>query len=248
MVAPRHLEHAPIREGLVDIQFEPQIPIERIERFADALATEFPRRTRIWQHSFGVEMNATGEPTSAASGASVGVRLESDPPGRVLSLRTSGFAFSQLAPYKDWAALKERARPLWETFIRELRPEVVTRMAVRFINLLPLPVPFDDFSKYLTAGPNVPPNLPQGLSAFLQRVVIVDPAKNLKAIVTQALEESQVSLKTGTVGIFLDIDTFRVVQVDAGSQDVWATLDELRDFKNAIFFDHITEEAAELFR
>lgn len=121
-------------------------------------------------------------------------------------------------------------------------------MAVRFINLLPLPVPFDDFSEYLTAAPNVPPNLPQGLSAFLQRVVIVDPAQNRKAIVTQALEESEISVQTGTVGIFLDIDTFRVARVDSPNPEVWAVLDQLRDFKNAIFFDHITEKTAELFQ
>jgi len=232
----------------VDIQFEPPVPLERIERFADSLATEFPQRTRLWQHSFGVEISTGGEHKAAGKGTPLGVRLESAPAGKVVSIRTNGFAFSRLAPYQDWADLRETAKAVWDRFVLEVQPEVVNRMAVRFINLLPLPVPFDDFSEYLTAAPSVPPNLPQGLSAFLQRVVIVDTAQNRKAIVTQALEESQVSVQTGTIGIFLDIDTFRVARVDSPSPGVWAALDQLRDFKNAIFFDHITEKAAELFQ
>lgn len=233
---------------MVDIQFEPPIPLERIERFADSLATEFPKRTRLWQHSFGVEIGTGGKHNAASEGTPLGVRLESDPSGRILSIRTNGFAFSRLAPYEDWADLRETAKTVWDRFVVDVQPEVVSRMAVRFINLLPLPAPFNDFSEYLTAAPNVPPNLPQGLSAFLQRVVIVDPAQNRKAIVTQALEESQISVQTGTVGIFLDIDTFRVARVDSPSPEVWAALDQLRDFKNAIFFDHITEKTAELFQ
>ena len=44
----------------------------------------------------------------------------------------------------------------------------------------------------------------------------------------------------------LDIDVFKEKAFDG--QEAWDVLDRLRDFKNQIFFDSITEKTAKLYR
>ncbi len=163
----------------------------------------------------------------------------------VAILRTTGFTFCRLAPYADWDEVIGAAEPLWRDFAERCKPELVTRVNVRYINALELPMPVDDFEAYLTAPPAVPKELPQGLSAFVQRVAIIDPKSLRRAFVTQALEEAQPELKCLT--IFLDIDTFEDVRLEPTSGKIMDVLSGLHEFKNDLFFGHITEKAAELY-
>jgi uncharacterized protein (TIGR04255 family) len=48
--------------------------------------------------------------------------------------------------------------------------------------------------------------------------------------------------------VFLDIDTFTVSRLDPNSDQIWQVLDQLRDLKNQVFFNAITEKTKEAFR
>lgn len=243
MARKRHLNNAPIREGLVDIQFEPTVSMETLQVFASAVKAEFAEQTTVWQQAFGFQVGPDGTAAGQQERSSVGLRLADKE--RVLIVRTNGFTYSRLPPYQDWHELRASAKLLWDTFLEIVRPETVTRTAVRYINVLPLPMGTEDFSVFLNASPVVPDALPQGLASFLQRVIMVDPEGNRQAIVTQALEDSQPT--EGRVNVILDIDAIRPKRLASISEEVWSGLDTLRDFKNDIFFEHITERTAELF-
>lgn len=119
----------------------------------------------------------------------------------------------------------------------------VQRLAVRYINVINLP-PGVDFDLYLTAGPRVPPEVPQALSGFLHRVVIPIAIDGTTAIVTQVLEPP----KEGLIPVVLDIDVFIMARYGAKSQEIWTTLDGLRKVKNDIFFSSVTEKALEPYK
>lgn len=230
----------------MDIHFEPALPMEVLTAFNETIRREFADCTTLWQQALDFEVleGGAGVARHEASTAPIGYRLSDK--SRVLIVRTTGFTYSRLPPYKDWDELRESAKRLWELFLGMARPETVNRIAVRYINVLPLPIQTEDFSVFLKAAPVVPTGLPQGLASFLQRVVMIDPQGNRQAIVTQAMEASQPT--DGRVQIILDIDTFRSRRIGGGSPEVWSGLDSLRDFKNDIFFEHITERTAELFQ
>ncbi len=118
---------------------------------------------------------------------------------------------------------------------------------MRSINKFDIPLfpqPMLDFNEYLTAAPIVPEGLPQGVNSFLTRVVIHDPGSDATAIITQAFEQI---VDPKFLPIILDIDVFQ--QKEVISEEVaWQALEELRHFKNKIFFASITEKAKELFR
>ena len=121
----------------------------------------------------------------------------------------------------------------------------ITRIAVRYINHLELPLPMSDFKDYLTAPPPVPEGAPQAVSNFLTRVGVHDTKRQLDANITQAMERSS---KPNTIVIIVDIDAYKLGEFETKTEGIWDTLDELRNLKNEIFFSSISERTAELFK
>ena len=115
---------------------------------------------------------------------------------------------------------------------------------MRYINLLNLPLPLKDFKEYILTTPEIAPNLPQGLLSFLMRLVIPDERSKSIAIVTETIEP----VKEDTVPLIFDIDVFREGTFDPERPEIWEAMEQLRQLKNEIFFNSITEKAKELFR
>lgn len=246
MAQPRYLPRAPIREGLISIQFDP-VSMDAIKAFAEAIAPRYDNILDIWSHAFELEVgqdtlmknerNATGKRFDTPKGGQ---------PHVVLAQRGE-FTYSRLQPYGDWQDLRGAAEPLWELFLQVAKPQRINRVAVRYINAMALPLqPGEDFSKYLTASPQVPGGLPQAVTAFLQRIVVQEPTTGNLAVVTQAFEGAD-STESSNITVILDIDVSRKIQLAPEDITVWTTLDSLRDLKNKIFFEHLTQDAVELF-
>lgn len=251
MARPRErLARAPVREALIDLQFEPRASLEAIDRFADSLSSRVSKRSDIWETLFGFEAPAPDRPPqSHAKHAAVGRRLDLGAGQHVLQCRVNGFTLSRLSPYGDWSELRSLAHELWTSFSEQVKVVTVTRIAVRYINELKLPLPLGDFADYLTAPPVVPPELPQSIAGYLLRVNIPDVAHNGTTVVTQALEGPPAEGPDGlSVTVILDIDCFRQPGAElALSPSIWNALDSLRDQKNRVFFAHLTEKAVEMY-
>ena len=241
------LTKAPAREALIDIQFAPAITEEAVKNFNELAQGRFERSLPIWETIFGCTVNPDGKaqqpPPETKTG---GIRLESTSPPHVLQCRTNGFTFSRLSPYGSWDELKTVAKFEWDQFLTVAPQLVIHRIAVRYINELRLPMPFKDFEEYLSCPPEVPSQLPQAISSFLQRIVIPDPDNNCTSIITQALDESGQS-PMAHLTVLLDIDVFRIVEIaSTDTERVWQELDQLRMQKNKMFFAHITDKMVDL--
>ncbi|HPE81914.1 MAG TPA: TIGR04255 family protein, partial [Gammaproteobacteria bacterium] len=147
-------------------------------------------------------------------------------------------------PYQTWEEMVEEAKELWNNTQDIFGGREVVRIATRFINLMRIPLPITNFDDYLTAGPKVPEKLPQGISSFITRIVIQNPEIDAAAFVTQALE----STDQLHAPITLDIDVVKQINSTISEMKIWETMERLRDFKNDVFFESITERTAELFQ
>ncbi|MGA3844086.1 TIGR04255 family protein [Ralstonia nicotianae] len=244
----RHLSRAPLREALIDLRFEPAVPLNVIDRFVASIGDLYDKSTDLWTAVFGLSANGQGAAMHSGNTA-VGRRLESSRQPYVLQCQVSGFTLSRLSPYADWLDLRKETHRLWESFRKFAGPLVVTRIAVRYINELRLPVPFADFGEYLTCSPQVPESLPQSLSGFLSRVIIPDDRMNCVSVVTQAYEGPPSDGPSGAaITVIFDIDVSRMTRLDgANDAEVWSGLDMLRDQKNRMFFEHLTEKTVEMY-
>ena len=162
-----------------------------------------------------------------------------------------GFTFSRLHPYITWEQLRDEAYRLWKIYVDITSPELIHRVAVRYINNLSIPMPIGDFGDCLVSPPVVPDNpdvkdkLPQGISSFLNRIVLPKPDINSHAIITQALETVIDTSKP--LPIILDIDAIYHNPDGFTEDDAWNKLEALRYFKNEIFFNSITKKLKELY-
>jgi uncharacterized protein (TIGR04255 family) len=157
-----------------------------------------------------------------------------------------GFTFSRFSPYQDWNHLVEETKRLWSLFVKVVRPTIVTRVAVRYINQINLPLKggalrFEDYLRTFPAS-GLEENVE--LEQFFVRLVMPQKDIAAKLILTEAL----LPVQDGHIGVILDIDLFREhVALDVRSDEIWTILELFRERKNRYFEVSITDASRELF-
>ncbi len=241
-MTPRpHLARAPIREAVLDIraQVVGEDAEDRIRQFGSSLADRYPKCEPIHLFHGQVRFDQGGIAGQEQGTVRQGYRLTSRDQKEVVQVRRDGFTFSRLRPYESWDSMVAKAWPVWERFVQRLRPRGASRVATRFINVLPVE-PGQSLDRLLVAPPSVPDSLPSPIGAFLFRYV-TEPTDDITSIVSLATER-----ESGSLALVLDIDCFaqRDFSVTAnGMNDIRQMLVRLRESKNTVFFATITEEA-----
>jgi len=242
------LRNAPITEALIDfrIKIKDGFDVGQIETLYSVISGEYPDKKARHRLEGRFEFKKGDKPFSLSTETIDGYIFTSADKKQVFQARIDGFTFNRLKPYDRWETFREEAQRVWHLFRNLISPEIV-RVGLRYINKFDIPLfpqPLRDFNEYLTAAPIVPEGLPQGVSSFLTRVVIQNQEIDAAAIITQAFEQI---IDPKFIPIILDIDAFK--QKDRiGEEEAWQALEDLRLFKNAIFFSSITEKTKELFK
>lgn len=247
MATQEHLENAPIVEAIVDVRVKlpPDIDIIKLESIEKLIFKQYPKKKKRIRFEGKFDVREGKLPLHEGTPARVdGYIYTSEDEKHIVQARLDGFTFSRLKPYQKWETLRDEAHKLWEYYIKISSPEIITRVALRYINRLELPLPMADFNEYLTSSPVIPQNLSQEISNFLIRVVIPEKPIGAFAIVTQAFER----VINNKVPIILDIDVFKKKEYDVNKKDAWDDIEKLRKLKNKIFFAFITEKIKELYK
>jgi uncharacterized protein (TIGR04255 family) len=248
MVEYSLLPNAPITEALIDIRIKVRtdFDVNRLESLYDEISTQYSAKKARHKIETKLEFKE-GQPLVSEGKEKIDGYLFTSVDGKqIFQAAVDGFTFNRLRPYDKWEIFRNEAFRLWGLYRKLLSPEII-RVGLRYVNRLNIPLSAQhvfDFDDYLTAGPAVPKELPQGLSSFLTRIVINDPDIDSSGIITQALDQI---VDPKFVPIILDIDVFKQKEVIT-EEEAWHTLEQLRHFKNRIFFASITNKAKELFQ
>ncbi|MCR4290928.1 MAG: TIGR04255 family protein [Candidatus Scalindua sp.] len=239
------LKNAPITEALIDIRVKlsSDFDINNLSSIYESIKDQYPEKQERVKSKVKIEPQAE-EKVKAPTFIIDGYGYVSSDKKQIMQARLDGFTFSRLHPYIKWEELRVEAYRLWQLYRDITSPESITRVAVRYINNLKIPMPIRDFSDYLTAPPTVPEGLPQGVSSFLTRTVIHEPSFGANAIITQALEQ----VVTDIASVILDIDVFKLESKGIVEKDVWEIIEKLRHFKNKVFFSSITDDLKEMYK
>lgn len=246
MPARERFPNAPISEAILDIvvQFASPVELSRLEAFHDLIRDRYPvKQSRVkWKGQ--IELGQERVAQEVRRGPQ-GFLFRSADDTRVVQARQDGFTFNWLKRYDTWEALRDEARPHWERYRDVFRPEAVTRLGLRYINKIEIPLPFSDFRDYVKTAPDVAAGLPQGLSALFMRLEIPDQKRGLLAIITETFEAPVDEGKR--LPFILDVDVVRHATFEATSPAIWETFEQMREYKNEIFFASVTDRAKELF-
>ncbi len=239
-----HYSRAPITEALIDlrVQLPSGVTVADLEKIHAKEVTRYPAKDK--QYTFSTQVRLGDEPGTAMAQQEIGWRLRSNDKPYVCQVQLGGFTLSRLVPYDCWETLRAEAQRLWSLYADVAKPQHVTRVAVRYINRLDIPLPLEDFEKYLTAMPRIPPTLPQALAGFFVQVQVPQEGLGGMLILTETLIQPA---RPDVVSVVLDIDLYKDKDVGQGS-DVWSFLEELRVRKNQVFEGCITDAMRELIR
>jgi len=237
---------APIKEAVLDLRVElpPTVSLDQLSTFQERIRERYPqkRERKHWEATLG--FNEGGLQAPVSKGGVDGFLFSSADGLNIVQARLDGFTFNRLHPYDRWDTFRDEAMRLWEHYVQIATPTAVKRLALRYINRLELPLPFKDFKEFILTTPEIAPALPQGLKTFFMRLEIPHDSYQAVAIITETME----SVSNAVLPLIFDIDVIRETTGSPSNSEIWQAFEQLRDFKNEIFFNSITEKAKELFR
>jgi uncharacterized protein (TIGR04255 family) len=232
-------ERAPISEALIDIRVTARDDLDPsdLKLFSESWPERFPICQLQLQSEIRVDA-AGGTMALESNSGTLGYAFINSDNDKVAQVQTGGFSFSKLPPYQGWNHLLTEFQELWSTYLELSRPHIISRLGLRFINRIPLPANCRiEISDYLNFNPNSPGDLGE-MSEFFMRTVIHHPST---PGITGAVAVASDSANERFMFIF-DIDVFIAnANLSPQSSEIWLKLEQLRDYKNDIFFGGITQ-------
>lgn len=238
--------NAPIVEAILDIyvKLPSEVTINNLEVFHEHVKESFPEKQQRISYTLNFNLSPEDAKSSQSSGRADGYLFRSITQNKIVQARMDGFTFNKLKPYESWKTFQSEARKLWNLYFKILKPLEITRIALRYINRIEIPLPIGDFKEYILTNPELAPKLPQELESFFMQLVIPKPDISAKAVIIQTMEKSINNI----LPLIFDINVFREVIFIGNKSEIWEEFEKLRIFKNDIFFNSLTKKAEELFK
>ena len=158
MAQPRSLNRPPIVEALVDLRASVPGDPKMFNALADELKDEFPGNEQRRDFEAKIEIRdgklVLPRVDSSAFG---GIRVANADQTLYVQFRPDGFTLNNMKVYMGGDQFIDKALTLWELLVEHTRPEIVSRVALRYVNRLELPLKSgDEFAQYLTSSPELP--------------------------------------------------------------------------------------------
>ncbi len=241
-----HLNNAPVKEGLIDIQTSLCNPLDMhvdFDNISKKLINDFPVTTNLFQT--GVQFNREKGFTPAEDIKVIGKKYSSLSNDKIAQIRYSGITVSKLFPYDNWESLLHQTKLIWDEYHKIFKPERINRIATRFINSIDVRLPFN-FNEYFKSPYSLDERINKPLKSYLFRCSLVFEEFNADAIITQSLQPDGTNSEKAF--LILDIDVYKVVSYESTDGKIWDDLISLHDIKNEIFFNSITDKLLEKYK
>lgn len=222
---------SPITEAVIDIRtIAPDLSVRALKNLGDSF-DGFAHTGEL------IEIEQTiGRDSESRTQRTVGSAYRSESDNLIVQLRLEGFACSRLAPYDRWETFRDTARAMWSRYVEVSKPHATTRVAVRFINRIPVPGAIHDFREFVTIHPSTPWDLtspPAGLFLQIRRTI----GENVSMVLNEAVVVSESS----DVAIVLDFDVFSEGERDFDPEAVWNQIEQLHVIVDEAFESSITD-------
>lgn len=240
--------NAPITEALLDIRVDLPATVDTsvLESYYDYVKIRFPEKKQqiLFQASF--QMSPNGQPASAPpTSQPSGFLFHSSIENKIVQARMNGFTFNKLKPYEKWSTFRDEARELWDEYAKISTPLRITRIGLRYVNRIEIPLPINDFSEYILTFPEIAPDLPQEISHFFMQLAIPNRDLPATALINETMEQTPDNSK---IALIFDIDVWQDTILVDNKEKIWDEFEKLRNFKNDVFFKSLTNKAKELFK
>jgi len=236
---------APIREAIFDIRIDEfkYSEIEDFEKIHKKIIDAYPHKKKTIDYKATIEFKENENLKNETKTQFRGFIFSNENQKRKVQVRLDGFTFNMLNPYTEWEEFSTEALRLWQIISTELKPNKIERIALRYINRIEIPIPFGKFQDFITNIPPIPKCLPQQFESFFMQTQTPINEINAKVILTETIEQP----KNDLLPFILDIDIFKPWSDITDSKKLKLEFDLLRNSKNKIFENCITDYTRKLF-
>jgi uncharacterized protein (TIGR04255 family) len=212
-----------------------------VEKARKAIGKSYVRVEEL--REMKVEIAPANE-TAAVESTFGGKRLFSEDGTDVVWVRPQGICISRLTPYKGWEHFRQNAQDAWTKWRNVIGMRDVTRIGLRYINRIDIPVPESGrlrIEDFLLLSPSYR-----------------DPNQSFYSYTIQTqlpLDEFVLVINTGSappalinhLSYLFDLDVSKEGDLPRAEDDVWALVDRMRISKNDVFESYITDATRRLF-
>lgn len=246
------LRNPPIVEAVLDIEcdFESGFALTKIEAASrDALRSTYPKLQTQFLQEFKLEARADGtasaeQPLNSTIQA---FQFRDASERQIVQFRTGGYSFNRLTPYSSFDDYIFEIRRTWGIYLDIARPVQVRGVQLRYINRIHLPL-IDgsvDLDEYFKNGPKLPDDMGLTFAGFLQQNQAIEP--NTGFLVNTVLTAQDV--KESKLSVIFDNSVKSPKTLDVSD---WASIElslqSLRNLKNRVFINTLTEKCLHLFQ
>jgi uncharacterized protein (TIGR04255 family) len=246
----RPLHIPPIVEAVLDIEcdFAPGFDLTRLEESSKhAFQDNYPRPRSQLLQEFKFETKPGGLPEHSERRAIQAFQFWHDDEKQIVQVRTAGYSFNRLAPYSSFDDYLPEIHRTWDLYRAIAMPIQVRAVQLRYINRISLPLTDGrvELDEYFKNGPRLPEGGGLILTSFVNQY--------------QALEEGTGNVATTVLTaqlpqgnrlpiIFDNVARAGIKSDPADWQRLESTLRALRDLKNRVFRNTLSNKCLSLFQ
>jgi uncharacterized protein (TIGR04255 family) len=244
-VAFQQYPKAPITEALIEVQFGVAQGIGTLQKASKQLGEFYPSEEMLQNIEFRVDAANPKNSEARVDENARSYRRMSANVSELVLLMPSSFVVSQLAPYPGWQIFLERFSRDWQIWKRIVGYVKISRVGVRYINRLDIPSGKGSIrpADYLNVYVKTPELFGEHRAYGCQAEMVLD-SSNFKLILNSGGVPSPLAAHTS---LLLDIDIIKDDDPPQKDDELIAVLSSIRESKNMVFENLVTDAARELF-
>ena len=174
----------------------------------------------------------------------IGCKYISQDQKKIAVFKKDGFSFSRLPIYDGWEKNCKTALELWKLYCNIIGPQIITRVATRFINKLRIPSVFTKPEEYFKTYIQYDKGLPAAWSQMSYNLLL----PHNRGIKSNIRFDSRVSQNNQSVEVIFDTDVFydNASLAPSDTSELDDIFNKVRTIKNSIFEHSITDKIREL--
>jgi uncharacterized protein (TIGR04255 family) len=237
----RQLKNAPIREAIISVSFKNSLAVEDLDRFCNhpEIEKRWPKKNKL----FTAQLTIGVDQTQASTTLHQGFMLNGEEGSKTtIGVGIGYLSFHHVRQYVNWDSFFEDFKHVWGIFCDQVSKMDLTNLTVRYLNEIRVSLPLSDgFKEYVTLLPEIPNGISSAVNSFFIQINVPNADNSLNGIVNETF-----GLQSGgnELTITLDISAVKQGVFVCNSQEMWQTFVDLRNFKNEMFFNCITEKTA----
>lgn len=241
------LNYPPVVVAIFQLKYKALgIKLDDFLRFDVQLKHNLPNRSNNINVGIDVEGSSIQlgvSKISATSDAQIGSYIYFSKDQKVkLEISEDTITFIDERPYKDWSFFKKSTLDTVQILSDILNKAEITRTSIRFINRFEFEN-FDNPQEYFnTLISSNDRELPYPLVQYGFRLIMNIPNTDIHSIVNQNVE----NLRANSFAYTFDIDVLDRQNLIFDVETLEMSMENLRDIKNEIFFNNITDKTKNL--